>query len=190
MSIRGIISNEIELIAPYDELEKQHIANTLEWIASGAAIFRIKKPDVPSQHLVSYFVLVDTARRALLLGDHVTSLLQLPSGGHVEPNEHPVDTVERECQEELGKVARFLYDRHPFFVTVTNTNPLSGVGQHTDVSLWYLLEGDTFEHIDFDRREFHDVTWWTFDEIMETPSDIFDPHLHRFTQKLIRYLER
>ncbi|MEE3919135.1 NUDIX domain-containing protein [Micromonospora sp. BRA006-A] len=29
----------------------------------------------------------------------------LPSGGHVEPGEHPADTVRRELREELGVAA-------------------------------------------------------------------------------------
>lgn len=188
MQQRHELIAEIQTITPSDETEERHIKDALSWVKSEAELYRIAKPDIPPKHLVSYFVLIDPSRQCLLLGDHVKSLLQLPSGGHVEPNEHPADTVRREAMEELGVKAQFLNNARPFFITVTSTNPLSEHTPHTDVSLWYLLQGDSFATIDFDRREFHDVTWWTFDEIMETQPDIFDPHMHRFTKKLIAYL--
>lgn len=50
--MRSMIAESIRAIQPYDELERQHIAATLDWIASGAPLFRIARPDRPPQHLV------------------------------------------------------------------------------------------------------------------------------------------
>ena len=181
------IQDSIVSIKPYDDLEKTHLDDALQWIQSTDKIFRIKKPDVPPKHLVSYFVLIDLARRSILLCDHIKAQLWLPSGGHVEPNEPPVDTVRREAIEELGIPAVFLHgNEEPFFITVTETVGLHP--GHTDVSLWYLITGNSFDHIHFDRREFNDVEWWTFEEILETNPTIFDPHMQRFTRKLMQQL--
>lgn len=186
--IKTEICSEIKRIIPSDELEKAHIDDALQWIAGGKNVFRIARPDKPPKHLVSYFVLVDPGHNSLLLGDHVKSQLWLPSGGHVELNEHPKMTVVRESQEELGKDAVFLRGNdHPFFITVTKTNAFTA--RHTDVSLWYLLRGSVHETIDFERREFNDVTWFTFDEILQSHPAIFDPHMQRFAQKLAVYLK-
>ena len=38
----------------------------------------------------------------VLLVDHRMAQLWLPNGGHVEPGEHPRDTVVRELKEEIG----------------------------------------------------------------------------------------
>ena len=54
-------------------------------------------------------------------------------------------------------------------------------GGHTDVSLWYLLRGDSSRAIEFDRGEFHSVRWFGFDEI---PFERSDPHMRRFVSKL------
>lgn len=188
LAANKIAADEIKTITPFDDTERIHINSAIDWAESGVNIFRIAKPDIPATHLVSYFVLIDPDHNSLLLGDHVKSLLQLPSGGHVEPGEAPVTTVRRESVEELGMKAAFLGEPHPFFLTITQTNPLSGPTTHTDVSLWYLLRGNIRDYIQFERREFNDMTWWNFDEILQTDPTIFDPHMQRFTKKLMHSL--
>ena len=71
-------------------------------------------------HLVSYFALVDEHRGKLLLVDHKLAGLWLPSGGHVEPDEHPRATVDRELSEELNLAAEFVRP-DPLFITATLT---------------------------------------------------------------------
>lgn len=181
------IQAAVQAISPHDELERQHIEDVVTWINSGVNIFRVAKPDKPPKHLVSYFVLIDPEHKSMLLADHVKAQLWLPSGGHVEPDEDPTEAVRREAREELSKEAVFLRNNQaPFFVTVTKTVGLTA--GHTDVSLWYVLRGSVHEFIDFDRREFNDIEWFTFDEILEADPVIFDPHLQRFTRKLQAYL--
>lgn len=57
--MRTEIRKEVELIAPLDDVERAAKFDVLEWIDSGVEICRVKKPDSPPKHLVSYFVLVD-----------------------------------------------------------------------------------------------------------------------------------
>lgn len=186
--IRQHIRNEVEQIQPFDELEKGHINDTLNWIDSGADLFRIQKPDLPPKHLVSYFVLIDPVHQSILLVDHIKAQLWLPTGGHVDAGERPKDTVKREAREELDQDAAFLHtNERPFFVTVTETVGLTA--GHVDVSLWYLLRGNIHEFINFDRGEFNDIEWFTFDEILGSDAVIFDPHLQRFTRKLMQSLQ-
>jgi 8-oxo-dGTP diphosphatase len=175
--MRNKIIGIVAAIAPLDDLEREHRDSTIEWIRSGAPIFRTQKPDVPPMHLVSYFALVDERRKKLLLVDHKIASLWLPSGGHVEPDEDPRATVVRELTEELNLAAEFIHPE-PLFITVTRT---LGFGDHTDVSLWYLLHGDSSHAIEFDRGEFHSVRWFGFDEI---PFARSDPHMLRFVAKL------
>jgi 8-oxo-dGTP pyrophosphatase MutT (NUDIX family) len=176
--MREKIASLVQSIQPTDEMEREHIAATLEWIASGAGLFRVRKPDVPYQHLVSYFVLVDPSVRRLLLVDHRLAGLWLPSGGHVEPGEHPQETVRREVREELGIDAAFLFTT-PLFLTVTQTR--GTVARHTDVSLWYVLLADCTKSLEFDAGEFHDIRWFALDNI---PLERADPHMQRFVTKL------
>lgn len=172
------IRNLVESIVPFDSLEKDHRQDALDWIDLGHQIFRIKKPDTPNKHLVSYFVLYDPNARKILLVDHKMAELWLPSGGHVELNEDPTETVKRECLEELGVSASFYYD-HPIFLTVTTTVGMSA--KHTDVPLWYVLKGDHRQEYIFDTGEFYGIQWFDLDHI---PLDRTDPHLGRFIKKL------
>jgi 8-oxo-dGTP diphosphatase len=175
--MRDKIVKVVAAIDPLDDLEREHRDSTIEWIRSGAPIFRTMKQDVPPIHLVSYFALVDDRRGKVLLVDHKLAGLWLPSGGHVEPDEDPRATVVRELAEELGLAAEFIQP-NPLFITVTGVGVCIG---HTDVSLWYLLRGDSARAIEFDRGEFHGVRWFGFDEI---PFERSDPHMRRFVAKL------
>lgn len=170
--IRQIISD----VTPLDEIEVRHIDFSLAWIDSNAGLFRVAKPDTPSPHLVSYFLLVDGDH--LLLVDHINAELWLPTGGHVEPGENPKETVVRELKEELGVSAEFIFER-PIFVTVSET--VGKTSGHTDVSLWFVLKGHRKDRLRFDTSEFHTVSWFHRTEI---PLERTDPNLSRFVQKI------
>jgi len=110
---------------------------------------------------VSYFLLIDHDEGSVLLVDHRKAGLWLPTGGHVEPGEHPVATVRREVQEELGTEAAFspVTGERPVFLTVTETAP--SADQHADVSLWFVLSCEVSRVLTPDPREFGEVRWWT-----------------------------
>ncbi len=185
------IKNEIiELvynITPFDEIEKLHIADTLDWINSGAEIFRIKKHAIPPKHLVSYFILVDQKENKILLIDHIRAQRWIPTGGHVEINEHPKTTVEREIIEELNTKAIFLFDDIFFLAQAVTVGLTAG---HTDVSLWYVLKGDSSRPIQYDEGEFNGYKWFTYDEILNISIEKLDKNLHRFVNKLIVKLDK
>jgi 8-oxo-dGTP pyrophosphatase MutT (NUDIX family) len=174
--MRAAIRLEIESIHPLDDLEEAHRSEALAWVDSGASLFRIAKPDVPPKHLVSYFVLVDG--EYVLLVDHRQDQLWLPTGGHVEPDEHPRAAVLRELREELeidpeNEVA------YPMFITCTTTVGLTA--RHTDVSLWYVVACSRHKPLKHDSTEFADLRWFHFSEV---PLSRADPHLDRFLRKL------
>lgn len=174
--LRDRIRAEVEAIEPLDALEREHQADVLAWIDSGAELFRTAKPATPPKHLVSYFAVVDDGH--ILLVDHRNAQLWLPTGGHVEPNEHPRQAVTRELEEELGFAPAHEIDP-PAMVTVTTT--VGTTGGHVDVSLWYVVRADRRQALDFDEDEFAGACWFPFDEV---PFERTDPHLQRFIAKL------
>jgi 8-oxo-dGTP pyrophosphatase MutT (NUDIX family) len=102
----------------------------------------------------------------------------LPSGGHVEPGEHPRTTVLRELEEELGFTAGHAIQA-PLMVTCTTT--VGFTAGHTDVSLWYVVRADRDQPLRFDETEFDAVKWFEFSQV---PIDRSEPHLGRFIRKL------
>jgi 8-oxo-dGTP diphosphatase len=174
--IRAAIRDEVASILPLDELERAHRSDALAWIDSGAPLCRTLKPATPPKHLVSYIAVVDG--RDVLLVDHKSAQLWLPPGGHVEPGEHPRETVVRELFEELKVVAKHNITE-PLMVTCTTTVGLDA--GHDDVSLWYVVTVDRGQDIQFDRQEFARVKWFGYSDV---PIHRCDPQLQRFLAKL------
>ncbi|HEY6640962.1 NUDIX domain-containing protein [Povalibacter sp.] len=174
--MRSTIRAEVASIEPFDALERAHREDVLAWIESDAELCRIQKPATPPKHLVSYFVLVDQDH--ILLVDHKNAQLWLPTGGHVEPGEHPRATVVRELREELGLELSEALEA-PLMLTISETVGITS--GHIDVSLWYVIDADRRIGLELDREEFHGARWFLFSE---APVARSDPHLSRFLVKL------
>ncbi|HEY5259559.1 MAG TPA: NUDIX domain-containing protein [Rhabdochlamydiaceae bacterium] len=168
----------ISQIQPVDGEEAEQIVLAQNWIDSGAELFRTEKPTTPDPHLVCYFLLIDPEARKVLLVEHKKAALWLPSGGHVEKNEHPKETVCREIVEELGRAADFLFET-PLFLTVRQT--AGEKDKHTDVSLWYILRGSVATPYHYDANEFHSIRWF---DPLEIPFGDSDPNMKRLLKKL------
>lgn len=170
----------VERLPAHDALAASHREAALAWLASTDDVFRRQKPATPAPHLVGYFVVVDPASGSLLLADHRLSGLWLPTGGHVEPGEHPADTVRREVVEELGVPAVFAVP-DPVLLTWT---PTVGPDSHVDVSLWYVLHARRDTAFAWDEREFRAVRWWSPSDVRAFEDGAAEPHLGRFLDAL------
>lgn len=186
--MRDVALSMVRTIEPLDALEVEHQQAVIDWISSGAEVFRTAKPATPPKHLVSYCVLVDSERRRVFLVDHRDAQLWLPTGGHVEPEEHPARAASREMNEELAIEPDFLPAIGPRPLLVTQTETVGVSKSHTDVSLWFAFEGSEGDALTPDEGEFADARWWNFDGIVHGPETRFDPHLPRFVEKLRRLL--
>jgi|SRR5579872_3202964 len=183
--IRGLVAR----LAPADAQEDEHRRQALAWLDRTSDIFRRVKPRTPTPHLVSYFLLIDHDQRDVLLVDHRKAGLWLPTGGHVEPGEHPAATVRREAREELGIRAVFspVTGENPAFVSVAET--AGTAGRHTDVSLWFVLSCRVSDPLTPDPGEFRAARWWTRGQIERAGPELFDPHMNRMLDKLDRALD-
>ncbi|WP_280494416.1 NUDIX hydrolase [Nocardia asiatica] len=185
-SATAAVADVVRRIAPLDEIERRHIDSTLAWLASTDDIFRRVEPATPPRHLVSYVVLVDPEARAVLLGKHRLAGLWLPTGGHVDPGEHPLESARREAAEEIGVEARFdVVGQDPLFLTVTTT--VGSGSAHEDVSLWYVIRGDRTRDHTLDPREFAGERWCDVDGFALPDAD---PQFGRFLAKLGTALRR
>lgn len=176
------VRDPVEGVEPFDECEAADHRWVLDWVDSGAPLFRTAKPATPPRHLVVHAVLLDERAGALLLVEHAKARTWLPPGGHVDDGEDPRVAAVRELKEELG-VAPPLHPRFgsaPFFLTVTETRPPHS---HTDVSLWFVFDADRTQPLTPDLTEFARVRW--FPLVAPGPSaDGLETHVTRFLAKL------
>jgi 8-oxo-dGTP diphosphatase len=103
----------VEAIDPFDEIEAAHRLEVLAWVDRGDPLWRTTKPATPPEHLVAYAVLIDPDARSILLVDHRLAGKWLPTGGHIEPLEHPTEAAARELTEELGHRSTAACPRRP-----------------------------------------------------------------------------
>ena len=100
--LRPHIRATVAAIPPLDPAEAAARSSVLDWIDSGAPLFRDQGP-VPPRHLAVYFALVDVDRRTVLQVDHIKAGPWVFPGGHVD-TEEPARAVRREASEEPGGV--------------------------------------------------------------------------------------
>ncbi|MBL1076922.1 NUDIX domain-containing protein [Nocardia sp. 2] len=175
----AVVADLVTALTPWDERERDHIAQTLAWLGSTDDIFRRIEPVTPSPHLVTYMVLVDPDERGIYLGMHRKAGLFLPMGGHVEPGEHPLAAAQREVREELGIEGSFdVVGERPLFLSVT---AVPFPQPHVDISLWHVIRGNRSHAYSLDPGEFDGGRWWPLDAAALPESD---PHLPRFVRKL------
>lgn len=147
----------------------------LAWVDSGAPLIRRLKPGTPSPHLVAYCAVVDGPW--VLLVAHRAAGRWLPTGGHVDPGETPLQTAQRELEEELGLTLPVVREA-PILLTWTET---VGAGpSHTDVSLWFAFSGQRGQALSVDGVEFDRARWFHRDALPPKT----DPHLPDFLSKL------
>ena len=181
---RMVVRDRVLAVTPADDKEAADQAAILRWIDSGAPLFRMAKPAVPPKHLAVYFALVDDDARCVMLVDHRKAQAWLLPGGHVDDGEDPRWSVEREAFEELQITPKFherLGGGQPLFLSVTQTR---GADSHTDVTLWFVLKGDSAAEVRPDPREFSEVRWYALDDQTDWSAGCFDPHMERFMVKL------
>lgn len=181
--VRGLVTD----VVPHDDLESEHRAWMLEWIDSGAQLFRMEKPATPPKHLAVYAVLLDEPSRSVMLVAHILAQRWLMPGGHVDEGEDPRATVVRELQEELQISPPFhrAFGDAPAFLTVTWTTPPFS---HHDATMWFVFEADRSVPVVPDPREFSDLRWWSLDAPEAFSGEGFDPGFRRFLDKLSSHL--
>jgi 8-oxo-dGTP pyrophosphatase MutT (NUDIX family) len=186
---RSVVRDLVAGVSPFDELEAADRQWMLDWIESGAPLFRLEKPASPPKHLAVYAAPVDEDTRSVMLVDHVKAKAWLMPGGHVDPDEDPRRTIVRELDEELRIAPSFhpSTGSAPLFLTVTQTR---GAHSHTDVTLWFVFQADRDAPITPDPSEFSEVRWFELDRETGWAAEQFDPQMARFVTKLSQTLDR
>lgn len=178
--MRQPIREVVTAITPGDPAESAARRSVLDWIDSGAPLFRVGGAE-PPRHLAVYFALVDEG--ALLQIDHVKAGTWLLPGGHVD-TEPPWEAVVREAREELGIDAVPHPATGPVPIYLTESVTL-GAGVHTDVTLWFALAGDRSATLTPDPAEIRRTRWVPLADVTAWSAEGYAPEQVRaFAAKL------
>ena len=154
--------------------EKIDIDQTLAWIQSTA---HVHKHGNPEQHLGVLALLVSPDHTSIFLTNHRKAQMWLPPGGHVDEDVRLQDAVKEELKEEVGTEADF-FSEQPFFHVRTLTQGANA--GHTDVTFWFLMNGNPGTQYKVLEEEASEAQWFTIDEVLKNPA--FE-HLHRGLRK-------
>ena len=119
---------------------------------------RVIRAQDPREHFCVMVLPLDPASQQLLAVHHRKAGKWLFPGGHIEPGESPIQTLNREAQEELGLPPQFSETALPFLVTLTDGIRNLGRECTTHYDVWFLLEADRGK-VNVGSEEFHESRW-------------------------------
>jgi 8-oxo-dGTP pyrophosphatase MutT (NUDIX family) len=129
----------------------------------------LTREENPHSHFCGYFVPFNKAEGKVLIGSHKKSGLWLMPGGHIEPNEPLLNTLNREIEEELGVKDFYTEMPEAFLLTITHiVSDVRPCKEHFD--MWFLMETDGKDMV-IDYTEYHEVRWATLAEARELTKD-------------------
>jgi len=108
---------------------------------------RLTRDENSISHLCVYFAAHDPTLKKVFIGHHRKSGLWLFNGGHMNPNELPIDAVIRETKEEWGLTLIPSDIPNPQLVTLTEI-------EHPEQQIceWHY---DFWHFLTFHEQEFH-----------------------------------
>jgi len=120
------------------------------------------KTDGVDDHFCVGVLVLNSKEKKIFVGHHIKSDHWMGAGGHMEAGESPLQTVVRECKEELGLnvTKATLFD-----LTHFDDVNREGCAQHYD--FFYKVELSSTPDFKFDHGEFHEAGWYTFDEVLK-----------------------
>lgn len=174
--IRSGYIADVTQIIPFDEQEEQDKSYILTWLKNTETL---NKPYNMLEHLGVLGILLSPDKKKTYLLHHKKAQSLLPPGGHVDIGLPLAMAVSAELKEELHTKARLLKPS-PFFITKTFTRGLNA--GHTDITSWFLLEGNPSTNYHIHEKEASKAEWVEISEILQNESL---GHLHRAFLKLI-----
>lgn len=131
---------------------------------------KLTRDENSEDHFCAGFFPFNPETRQVFLVHHKKSGLWIAPGGHVDFEELPDKTLQREIYEELGFMPDPQAIGNPFFLTVNELkkNALQLCCIHYE--LWYVLLTDG-ECFNVDKREFHETRWVSFERAREIVTD-------------------
>lgn len=120
------------------------------------------KSDGATDHFCVGVLVVNKKYKKIFIGHHIKSDHWMGAGGHMEDAESPLQTVIRECKEELG-----LEVTSATLFGLTHFNDVNRIKCSEHFDFFYRVDLDSLPNLTADKGEFHEAGWYSFDEVLE-----------------------
>lgn len=120
------------------------------------------KEDNEKDHFGAFFIPYHVDSNSVYMGHHQKSGVWLLPGGHIDLNETPIQTVQREYGEELGVP---LSTEPITLVNIEITHPgYKGHACVTHYDFWFRVDVNEQVPFNFSKREYYTAKWVTIEE--------------------------
>jgi len=120
------------------------------------------KAEGVADHFCVGVLLINKKEKKIFMGHHIKSDHWMGAGGHMELGECPLDTVIRECKEELDLVVN---DANLFDLTHFEDVNRKNCTQHYD--FFYRVDIDTLPSLSADTKEFYEAGWLSYEDALK-----------------------
>ena len=167
--MKNILKTEIQKLVNSKQVNKAALEKMLTQLDKEENLTR---PQNPQDHFCAFFLPIHKKSKSIYLGDHIKAGSWIPPGGHIELNEHPIETVIREFQEEL-KYRPDKKDIQLFDLSIVKiiNNPRSGACR-THFDIWYIVEMKEKINFDFDPGEYKTAKWFSLEDGVQKVTDL------------------
>lgn len=155
--MRLLLQKYLEELIARPELNQSHIRQALQLLETNNIYTR---SEGQPHHFCSFIVPIHRESQSVFIGHHKKANDWIPPGGHIEPNEDPIETVIRESEEEL----QYKPDRDQIqlfdFSIIPIIPPRSEC--HTHYDFWFAVLMPEQVAFAYDTNEFYNAGWFTF----------------------------
>lgn len=173
------IPQTIKLISSFSHIDPDIKQSFLSRLYVGEPFVR---GNGATEHVNVFFLPFNKQSKKVYLGWHIKADDWIPPGGHIEPDETPVEAAIREMKEELAvNIAENQLE--PFDLSVKAIGrPDKGCVTHYD--LWYLVHTPVI-NFKFLTTEYHNAGWFSLPEAITKIAK--NPDFATIIAKLISY---
>lgn len=160
----------------------------------------IPKPTLDEKHFVATGFITNLEHTKMLMVYHRKLGRWAAPGGHIEPNETPIDAMRREVEEETGIKIDRIYDNHwsgyppecgkeesqmakPYVMLYESIPKTAKAPAHYHMDFIFLCEANERQTMTGQELEVSDLRWFTWQEILEI--DTFDS-VKKFATKMLQ----
>jgi len=179
-SMREEIIDLVKSHNPIDDLEKEHVKNTLAFLKENT---NCTSPSNTAGHITASAWVLSPSLSETLLTHHKKLNRWLQLGGHIEDDSTIQEAALREAKEESGIDKINLLESSIFDIDVHKIPSRNGIAEHYHYDLRFVFQADQVEFVV--SPESNDLSWVKLSRVSDL---VTDESILRMCRKKIQYV--